>query len=188
MGIYFIPVALPVFKPTELAAYYKAKDYNKLGLLKWEDLQNHPLPQDFADMLGWKEITRETAYVYNNLSEEEKSKTIIKCDNYGLCGAMNYYGKKLGLPEIYSTNGSFLFWMPDNYHTANVITVGEKFPDSSRNVFKIFKRISVEGQLKDSLARENGTTIIFWREADTSVLSNFLKEEVAEKKSKFTRK
>ena len=28
----------------------------KLGLLRWEDSKDHLLPQDFADMLGWKKL------------------------------------------------------------------------------------------------------------------------------------
>ncbi|MFX8289611.1 hypothetical protein ABTL40_19890, partial [Acinetobacter baumannii] len=46
LGIFFIPLALPVFKPLELAAFYRNNNYAKTGALKWEDLQNHPLPQD----------------------------------------------------------------------------------------------------------------------------------------------
>lgn len=46
-----IPVLLPVWKPEQLSAYYLKTGFDKTGILKWEDLQNHPLPQDFADML-----------------------------------------------------------------------------------------------------------------------------------------
>jgi hypothetical protein len=71
--------------------------------------------------LAGKKLLRQTAAVYQHLSENEKNKTAIKCDNYGLCGALNYYGKKFGLPEAYSYNGSFLLWMPDTFNIANVI-------------------------------------------------------------------
>ena len=33
-----------------------AKTYKELGLLRWEDGKDHSLPQDNADMLGWKEL------------------------------------------------------------------------------------------------------------------------------------
>lgn len=188
LGIFFIPLALPVFKPLELAAFYRNNNYAKTGALKWEDLQNHPLPQDFADMKGWREIAQQTASVYNDLSEEEKNKTLIKCENYGLCGALNFYGKKLGLPETYSYNGSFLTWTPDKFHIANVITIGEDFPDTTRAIVKQFRRISIEGELKDSLARQNGTKIILWKQCDPAVLSKFIEAEVAERKAKFTRR
>jgi hypothetical protein len=183
----FIPMLLPIREPQKLAAFYKKYNLDKTGLLKWEDQKNHPLPQDFADMIGWKEIARQTATVYQHLSENEKNKTLIKGDNYGLCGALNYYGKKFGLPEAYGYNGSFLLWMPDTFNITNVITVGEDFPDTSRAIVKQFRHISIEGELKDSLARQNGTQIILWEGCNPDSLRKFIKEEIHERKAFFTR-
>ena len=188
LTILFIPMLLPIWKPQKLAAFYKNNSVEKTGLLKWEDQKNHPLPQDFSDMVGWREIAQQTTVVYNHLSKEEQTRTLIKGDNYGLCGALNFYGKKLGLPQVYGYNGSFLLWMPDTLHLENVITVGEQFPDTTRDLVKHFKRISIEGELKDSFARQNGTQIILWRHCDPTVLSNFLKKELRARKAIFTRK
>jgi len=187
LTLLFIPMLLPMQEPQKLAAFYKKYNLDKTGLLKWEDQKNHPLPQDFADMIGWKEIARQTAAVYQHLPENEKNKTVIKGDNYGLCGALNYYGKKLGLPEAYTYNGSFLLWIPDTLNITNVITVGEDFPDTSRAIVKQFQRISIEGELKDSLARQNGTQIILWRRCNPDSLRKFLKEEIGQRKALFTR-
>jgi hypothetical protein len=101
---------------------------------------------------------------------------------------LNYYGKKLGLPEVYGYNGSFLLWIPDTLNITNVITVGEKFPDSSRAIVKQFQHISIEGELKDSMARQNGTKIILWDVCNPDTLSKFIKEEIHERKALFTRK
>lgn len=184
----FIPLLLPIRKPQELASFYKKYSLDKTGILKWEDQKNHPLPQDFADMIGWKEIAQQTAAVYHHLPANEKNKTLIKCDNYGLCGALNYYGKKLALPEAYSYNGSFLLWIPNSFNITNVITVGEEFPDTSRDIVKQFQHISIEGELKDSLARENGTKIILWRNGNPDRLNSFIAEEIRKRKAPFTRK
>ena len=188
LALLFIPILLPIREPQKLAAFYKKYNLDKTGLLKWEDQKNHPLPQDFADMIGWKEIARQTAAVYQHLPENEKNKTLIKGDNYGLCGALNYYGKKFGLPEVYGYNGSFLLWIPDTFNITNVITVGEKFPDTSRAIVKQFQHISIEGELKDSMARQNGTKIILWKGCNPDTLSKFIKEEIHERKALFTRK
>ena len=51
-GLTMVPIALPMFEPEQLADFYRKKEVEKFGVLKWEDQQNHPLPQDFADMLG----------------------------------------------------------------------------------------------------------------------------------------
>src|SRR4051812_1066110 len=55
IGVFFLPIALPILPPAPLAALYKKLATEKTGVLKWEDLKNHPLPQDFSDMLGWEE-------------------------------------------------------------------------------------------------------------------------------------
>jgi dolichyl-phosphate-mannose-protein mannosyltransferase len=185
IAYYSVPILLPIFEPAKLATFYKERHLEKTGALKWEDLKNHPLPQDFADMLGWKTITEKTAKVYNSLPQEEKNKTIIKSDNYGLCGALNFYGPKMGLPEVYSYNASFLLWIPDTFNVTNVITVGEKMPDSTKDVLKYFSSVSVKDELVDSFARENGSEIILWYHCNGSVLSKFLKDEIAEKKKLF---
>ena len=46
--------------PEKLAGFYKKNAIGKIGLLKWEDQKDHELPMDFADMLGWKELTEKT--------------------------------------------------------------------------------------------------------------------------------
>ncbi len=114
-GIYTALIALPMQKPAALANTYVKMHAFKTGALKWEDLRNHPLPQDFADMLGWKEMAQKTGAAYNSLSEAEKKQTIVFADNYGMAGAINFYRKEYNLPEAYSDNASFLYWLPDQY-------------------------------------------------------------------------
>jgi 4-amino-4-deoxy-L-arabinose transferase-like glycosyltransferase len=74
-----IPIVLPVFKPEKLAAYYVKTHAAKTGALRWEDQEDHPLPQDFADMLGWKEMAQKVSAAYNMLNPTEKQHTIIFC-------------------------------------------------------------------------------------------------------------
>jgi hypothetical protein len=57
-GIYFIPLSLPIFQPDKLARFYSKVNMAKTGFLKWEDLKDHPLPQDF---LGYAWLGRNGA-------------------------------------------------------------------------------------------------------------------------------
>jgi hypothetical protein len=185
IGYYSIPILLPIFKPVKLAAFYRERHLEKTGALRWEDLKNHPLPQDFADMIGWKTMAEKTAKLYNSLPEEEKLKTVVKSDNYGLCGALNFYGPKLGLPQVFGYDASFLIWIPDSFNVRNVITVGEEMPDSTKDILKYFESVSVKDELLDTLAREDSSKIILWYHCNADTLSRFLKEEIADKKKKF---
>jgi hypothetical protein len=46
--------------------------FEKLGLLKWSDGKNHQLPQDFADMQGWKEMADKAFLAYKMISVFKK--------------------------------------------------------------------------------------------------------------------
>src|SRR5690606_1410120 len=76
-GIPLLPVLLPVWEPRRLATYYKATGLDKTGILEWEDQQDHDLPQDYADMLGWKEVTRKTVDAYKKIPAGDRKSTII---------------------------------------------------------------------------------------------------------------
>ena len=68
-----------IFFPNKSPEYIinHRQTYQKLGLLRWEDGKDHELPQDFADMLGWKELAIKVDSIYSKLPGKEK--TLILC-------------------------------------------------------------------------------------------------------------
>jgi len=173
-------------KPEVLANYYEKTGLSKTGSFKWEDQQMHPLPQDFADMMGWKEIALKTGLVYNSLPEDQKMKTLVYCRGYFSAGALNYYRKKAQLPEVYSDNASFLFWMPDEYDIKNLILVGHQIPDTDDIVFQQFEKMTIKDSINMPLFRENGMRIILFENGNDS-LNSIITKGVAELKRKFMR-
>ncbi len=165
-GIVFIPILLPVAKPEALADYYKVMDTEKTGVLKWEDLKNHPLPQDFADMLGWEEMTQKMAKAYNTLDSSEKAHTLLFCDNYGEAGAVNYYRFKYHLPETYSDNGSFLYWMPRKQHIDNIVLITDDTKEMEHPFIKQFASAVVSDSVTNIYSRERGSLIIVFKGAN----------------------
>ena len=184
LGILLIPLLLPVAKPQALAAYYKARHIDKIGFLKWEDLQNHALPQDFADMLGWKEMTEKTAKAYSTLSIEEKKHTILFCDNYGQAGAVNFYGKKYNLPEAYSDNASFFYWLPDSLHIDNIVLVTDDQQEMQHDFLKDFTSVILSDSVTNEYAREKGSLIIILKGANEK-FNQMFKEKIQNDKAKF---
>jgi Dolichyl-phosphate-mannose-protein mannosyltransferase len=173
IGIVFIPISLPVAKPEALANYYNVMHTEKTGALKWEDLQNHPLPQDFADMLGWEEMTQKMAKAYNSLDSNEKAHTFLFCDNYGEAGAVNYYRYKYNLPVAHSDNGSFLYWMPRNIHLDNLILITDDHEEMQHPFIKNFKSAIVTDSVTNIYARERGTLIIVFKGANDAMNKMF---------------
>ena len=186
LGLFAMPLIMPLAKPEVLAKYYEKTGLSKTGSFKWEDQQMHPLPQDFADMMGWKEMAMKTGAVYNNLPEDQKLKTMIYCRGYYSAGALNYYRKEAGLPEVYSDNASFLFWMPEKYDMKNLIMVGHRFPDKDDIVFQQFEKVSVKDSIDIPLFRENGMKIFLFENGNDS-LNRIVTNGVAELKRKFMR-
>jgi hypothetical protein len=132
--------------------------YQKLGLLRWEDGQDYQLPQDFADMLGWKELATKVEKVYKTLPAE--SNTIILCDNYGQAGAINYYVKDKRIKAV-SFNADYINWFGLERKIDNFIRIKES--DGSRQEFTetspYFGQAFIADSVTNSLAREYKTTI-----------------------------
>jgi hypothetical protein len=184
VGLFGFPLILPIAKPDALAKYYEATGVNKT--FKWEDQKLHPLPQDFGDMIGWKELAEKTGVVYNSLPPEQRAKTMVYCRGYFTAGALNYYWEKEGLPEVYSDNASFLLWMPDKYNVNNLILVAHNIPDKDDIVFQQFQKMEIKDSIDMPLFRETGMKIILFENGNDS-LNSLIEKSVSQLKSRFRR-
>jgi 4-amino-4-deoxy-L-arabinose transferase-like glycosyltransferase len=181
INLVFLPLLLPVLSPTALANFYKKMGIENSGPLKWEDRKPHALPQDFADMLGWKEMTEKTAKVYNALPDSVKQQTMVYGDNYGEAGALSFYGRKLGLPEIFSDNASYVFWLPDEFTKKYFLFVTDELPEEDDRFFHHWGNMQVMDSVTNVFAREYGTKIILYSNPNDSVRiiaeANILREK-----------
>jgi hypothetical protein len=184
VGLLALPVALPVLPPQQLADLYVKLKIEKTGALKWEDLKNHPLPQDFSDMLGWEEMAQKAAKAYSMLSDAEKKESIIFCDNYGMAGALNYYARKYHLPESYSDNASFLYWLPSHVHFKNFVLVTDDHDEKEHDFAKDFQSITITDSVTSKFARERGDYIYLFKGADDN-FQKYMKEKIAKDKAEF---
>ncbi len=157
--------------------------YKKYGLLRWEDGKDHMIPQDFADMLGWKELAEKTDSIYLSLPNPEQ--TLILCDNYGQAGAINYYTKNKNLVAE-SFNADYISWLRLNRDIKDVILVKEKDDeDKDRIVEKpLFDSVYLAAVRVNFFAREDSIAIYVLRNAKTDI-NKRLKDEADEKMSKF---
>ena len=155
------------------------------GAFRWEDGKQYDIPQDMADMTGWKEIGESVSAIYNELSQE----CDIFCYHYGQAGAVMFYGKKYKIPQPISTNGSFVFWSPDSLVKKHMIFVHSDLgntidPDSLLGAF--FEKSELKKVIENPYFRENGTRI-YLCESPTEEGKQFYKEMMAEAKSRYRR-
>jgi hypothetical protein len=178
LGAFIVPVLLPVAEPAKLAAYYRKTGIAETGALRWEDLDNHALPQDFADMTGWKEMAAKTGRAYAALSSEEKKHTFLFCDNYGQAGALNFYGKQYGLPQAYSANASFLYWLPPQQHIDHLLLVTDDTAEMSHPFIRDFASATLADSITNPYAVEKGSLIIVLKGANEQ-FNAFFREKIA---------
>jgi hypothetical protein len=186
LGLFALPLIMPLAKPELLVKYYEKTGLNKTGAFVWEDHEHHPLTQDFADMIGWKEMAQKTSAVYYSLPKEERDKTMIYCRGYFSAGALNYYCKDFKLPEVYSDNASFLFWMPDKYNIKNLLLLGHRIPGKDDVVFQQFEKMTVKDSLNIPLFRENGMKFVLFENGNDS-LNHFIETGIFKLKHQFIR-
>jgi hypothetical protein len=125
-GIAIAPFAMPLL-PVE--TYIRYQDFMGIQAPKTERHKFGKLPQSYADMFGWENMAATVAKVYNSLSPEERAKCAIFTNNYGEAGAIDFFGKKYGLPKAISGHNNYWLWGPGNYTGEIVITVGESLED-----------------------------------------------------------
>lgn len=176
--IFIVKYLMPYQSPSEIVA--NKQRYEKMGLLRWEDGMNHPLPQDFADMLGWQEMADKALAACQMVSAGELQNTLVYCDNYGQAGALNYYNRNK-MPEAFSLNTDYIYWLPKNLDLQNMVLVG-KLPD--QQVITLFEEYKVIGTVENEYAREKGTQIILFLHAQKGTGERFLKM-AADRKERF---
>ena len=111
----------------------------KIGspLFRFSIKQNGDLPEE----IGWPELVREVARIYNALPASERARVGIYCANYGEAGAIDLYGPAYGLPPAISGINSYWSRGPGTPPPESLIVLG-----SSRDrLEKLFDSVEVVG-------------------------------------------
>lgn len=176
----FIPlfnVAFPNKTPEQIAA--NPGPYQKLGLLRWEDGKDHQLPQDFADMVGWRELAAKVDAAYASMPD--RGATLVLCDNYGQAGAINYY-TKLGVRAV-TFNADYVDWFDLTKKYRHLVRVKNwhereaELPETG----PLFAKGYAADSVGNRYAREWGTTVFVFRDARIDINAK-IEKEIAEER------
>jgi len=105
----------------------------------------YKLRSDYAYELGWPGVARTAADVYRSLPPDERHDAIVYAANYGEAGAIDMWGKALGLPKAVSGHNTYWFWRPPDRPAATVVAVGF----ASRDLRAWFVDCRVAAPLRD---------------------------------------
>ena len=149
------PMAIPVLSPETYIRYSQRLHFapppietDKLG----------PLPQFYADMFGWEEMTVEVARVYNSLPPDVRPKTAILGGTYGQAAAIDLFGRKFGLPKAISPHQSYFLWGPRDYTGESVIVMGV----SRQELERYFNSIEAAAEVGHPYAMPNEHFTIYY--------------------------
>ncbi len=178
--LFFLPM-YNIFFPNKSPEYIIAhkQSYQKLGLLRWEDGKDHSLPQDYADMLGWKELAIKVDSIYSKLPGKEK--TLILCDNYGQAGAINYYTQQ-NIKAV-SFNADYIDWFDLTKKYENLLRIKElKSTDTElKETSPFFQTSFIGGSITNKYSREFGTAIFVFVGSKIDI-NKRIKAEILENK------
>lgn len=162
IGLIAVPAALPLFPPEQEARFIQKMTAvpGLQGILRWEDGRYYPLPQDFADMIGWEELAEKTAETWQQIPD--KSTAAIYAENYGQAGAIEHFGQKHNLPPVLSFSDNYRYWlpdrMPDDFQT--LIYVNDELGDDMPGFFQDIQKV---WELDMPLSRQHGDQIYLCR-------------------------
>ena len=164
-----LPFMLPVLPVERFIAYEKA-----LGMTPKSEEQSSVgvLPQYYADQFGWEEFAAAVAKIYGKLSPEEQKQCVVFVRNYGEAGALDFFGKKYGLPPALCAHNSYWMWGPGE-RTGNIaIIVGHDrlLQDNPNDLNRRYKRVELAGTTacRYAMPYENGRLLFLCRGMNTT--------------------
>ncbi|MEE8526589.1 MAG: glycosyltransferase family 39 protein [Thermoanaerobaculia bacterium] len=139
VGTALAPLSLPVLPPPQLASYSAT-----LGIVPQLEQgagKVSPLPQWFADRLGWEELVEKVAAAADELTPEERARALILMPSYGHAGALELLGRGNDLPRVVSGHNTYHLWGFGGEEPEALITVGYG-PQSLSELFEDFRQVA----------------------------------------------
>ncbi len=169
LALIILPSALPVL-PVEQFIKYE----HFLGLKPHADERSSlsELPQYYADQFGWREMVDTVASVYRKLTPEEQSQCVIYVRNYGEAAAIDFFGKKYGLPKALCAHNNYWLWGPGE-RTGNIAIIfgdSRNLEDNFSDLRGRYKHVELAAttNAKYCMPYENGRMIFICREMNTT--------------------
>jgi hypothetical protein len=143
-GAWLAPVVMPVL-PVQQFISYMAKLPFEVPRSEHSHMRAI-LPQHFADEFGWEEMVATVNQAYSQLSPEERPGCGIFAQNYGQAGAIDFLGRRYGLPPALSGHQTYFLWGPRGY-SGNCLIV---LDDSREALEALFERVEYVGKSADN--------------------------------------
>jgi Dolichyl-phosphate-mannose-protein mannosyltransferase len=165
-GAWFAPVVVPVLPVDQFISYM-----HKLPFPVPRSEHSHMravLPQHYADQFGWVEMVATVAQAYSRLSPEERPGCGIFAQDYGQAGAIDFFGRRYGLPPALSGHQTYFLWGPRGY-SGNCLIV---LDDKREALESKFERVEYVGMSDNPYALEREIPVFICRGAKFGTLAD----------------
>jgi hypothetical protein len=151
-------MGIPVLGPEPMARYARA--IGATAAVRSNRGVVLELPQDYADMIGWRRQAEAVAEVWRGLSPAEQATAIVVGTNYGEAGALAMYHHRLGMPYPVSPTGDFHAWGLGG--RAGDVAIVLDHADSRAGLERLFWRVDEVGRIEQPLAVPEERDLRIW--------------------------
>jgi hypothetical protein len=123
-GAHLAPVTVPILSPAHFIAYIKTLPF-KLPVIEHSH-ERAALPQWYADQFGWQEIVDQTAIAWKEIPTADRTDCAVFAQDYGAAGAIDFLGRRYGLPSTISGHQTYFLWGPHGYSGNCMIVLDDR--------------------------------------------------------------
>jgi hypothetical protein len=139
-ALVLLPLGVPMLSPDSMVRY--AARLGAAPATETNRGEQLMLPQDYADMLGWRALADSVARAVGTLTVSERNALVISASNYGRAGALAMYHRRLGLPYPASPHGDFHAWGIDTAAGSATVFVHVDDADALEGLRTIFSEVT----------------------------------------------
>ncbi len=121
-GTTLMPLAVPILPVKQFVAY--AKTLGIWNTIRMEKGEGDVLPLHFVYRFGWEELVDTIGDAYKALPQDERDSCAVLASWYGIAGAIDHFGPKVGLPNAICPRNNYWLWGTRNYSGRVVLAVG----------------------------------------------------------------
>jgi hypothetical protein len=121
-GTILMPLAVPILPVEQFVAY--AKTLHIWNAIRMEKGEGNVLPLHFVYRLGWQELVDTVGVAYDALPQGERDSCAVLASWYGIAGAIDHFGPRVGLPNAICPRNNYWLWGTRNYSMKVVLAVG----------------------------------------------------------------
>ncbi|HEY1243044.1 MAG TPA: glycosyltransferase family 39 protein [Bryobacteraceae bacterium] len=164
-GAWLAPITIPVLPVEQLLSYLNSLPFEVPRSEKSH--MSAALPQHYADQFGWEEMVAVVGQTWNRLPPNERGSCGVFAQNYGEAGAVDFFGRRYGLPPALSGHQTYYLWGPRGYSGNCLIVVA----DRQATLERLFDRVELAGRSDNPYALERNIPVYVCRGAKFGTLA-----------------